>query len=725
MLVMSFLNRVVEGVMKIRPSIQSVYRFLRRISWLVIAQAVALIVISSASAQTPPPGPVPSTFFGMHTMQPYDWPTVPFGALGKGSGVNWAYVEPARGEFNWSRLDQYVNDAQAKGVGMFYIGGGVPPWAAADQSSCQSESYGVSCTSTVANIADLDNFMTALVTRYKGRIQIYELFNEPQNSFTGTTAELVAYTQAEHDIIRSIDPAATILSPSAISYGYQYLDDYFAAGGTTDIDGVAMHAYPNPDNDEAEAVVGSLTTGVKAVMAKYGLSTKPLWDTETSWGYESSGAITNPDLQAAFVARNYLLHWSMGTARAYWYGWDNANIGTMWSIATGVSEAAIAYEQVYKWMVGATMPEPCSGNGYHEVYTCDLTLSTGNQARAVWNPDGNSTYTVPSQFTQYLDLAGHTHSVPSSQQVTIGVQPILLNAPGAVTSVSNFQVSATAVIPASVVAGGSTTSTIKVDSLNNFSGSVVLACDGLPAAANCSFNPATVSVPAGGTGTSTLIIATPSSTAAGSYTVSVVGTSAGLTSSATIILQVTEEAEFEIAASALSPATVAPGTEASSTITVTPLGGFDINSVTLSCTSITLNGSPAISLPPACSFSSISLNNAVGTATLTVRTSAATARSAPRPMRHAEVFYAMLLQICGMAFLGGGLSSKGQKLSHLLLIALILCGPIFLIVACGGGGNNQGGSSDTGTPAGMYSISVVGTPGPTQQKITLNLTVRQ
>ena len=449
---------------------QSAYQFLRRISWVgLLTQAVALIVISSASAQTPPPGPVPSTFFGMHTMQPYDWPTVPFGALGKGSGVNWAYVEPARGEFNWSRLDQYVNDAQAKGVGMFYIGGGVPPWAAADQSSCQSGPYGTSCTSTVANLEDLQNFMTALITRYKGRIQIYELFNEPQNSFTGTMAELVAYTKAEHDVIRSLDPTATILSPSPISYGYPYLDAYFAAGGTRDIDGVAMHAYPDPANDAAEAITGGLTTGVKAVMTKYGLSAKPLWNTESSWGYESDGAITDPNLRAAFVARYYLLHWSMGITRSYWYGWDNTNIGTMWS-TEGVSEAGIAYEQVYNWMTGATMQQPCSGSGYHAIYTCDLTLSNGSQARAVWNTDGNSTYTAPSQFTQYRTLQGGFFNIESNHEVTIGLEPILLEA---TVTVKTAALTLTSLSPSSTTAGSPGNFTVTIQGSGLVNGAVV------------------------------------------------------------------------------------------------------------------------------------------------------------------------------------------------------------------------------------------------------------
>jgi hypothetical protein len=374
-------------------------------------------------------GSVPSTFFGMHILQASDWPTAPFGALGKGAGVSFADIEPADGQFNWSRLDEYVDDAQAKGVGIFYSSGGVPPWAAADQSTCQAGPYGTSCTSTVSNMQDWDDFVTALVTRYKGRIEIYELYNEPENSFTGSMAQLVAFTQTEHDVVRSIDPTATILSPSIVSYGDAYLGSYFAAGGTTDIDGVAMHSYPNPDNDIAETITGSMITSVRTLMTQYGISGKPIWDTEGSWGTPSSGDITNPDLQVAFVARAYLLHWSMGISRYYWYAWDSPTWGTLWSSTSGPSEPAIAYEQVYNWMTGATMEQPCSvegQNGYNGVYICSLTRSGGYQASAVWNTEGSSTYTAPSQFTQYRDLAGNTYPIPSNYEVPIGLKPILL-----------------------------------------------------------------------------------------------------------------------------------------------------------------------------------------------------------------------------------------------------------------------------------------------------------
>jgi hypothetical protein len=398
------------------------------------AGSTAASVIANISTIVPGySGPIPSTYFGMHIIELGDWPTVPVGALGKVTGVIWPYVEQVKGQFNWARLDQFVDLAAAHGLTIMYSSDYVPPWAAADKSTCHSGLFfggGSYCTGTVANLQDWDDFVTALVTRYKGRIPIYELWGEPENGFTGTMAEFVVLANHEHDIIRSIDPAAVILSPSTISYGYVYLDSYFAAGGTTDVDGVAFHAYPNTHNDIAETIMESLSTTIKEVASKYGLSDKPLWDTEASWGSASAGAITDPDLRAAFIAREYLLHWSIGISRVYWYEWDNPDIGTLWTPTTGPSVAATAYGQVYNWMNGATMPQPCSINGaaspYHAVYTCDLTRNGGYEATAVWNTDASSTYTAPGQYVHYRDLQGNVFDVRTNHQVTIGQKPILL-----------------------------------------------------------------------------------------------------------------------------------------------------------------------------------------------------------------------------------------------------------------------------------------------------------
>ena len=135
----------------------------------------------------------------------------------------------------------------------------------------------------ITDISEWDKFITALVTRYKGKL-IYELWNEPEdkNSWTGSVGDMVILTSHMYNIIRSIDPGALIIAPSGSA---TYMDLYYAAGGVRTVDVVSVHGYPDPrSNDVAETIGGFLSVPMKAVMAKYGLSQKPLWDTEGSWG---------------------------------------------------------------------------------------------------------------------------------------------------------------------------------------------------------------------------------------------------------------------------------------------------------------------------------------------------------------------------------------------------------------------------------------------------------
>jgi hypothetical protein len=382
-----------------------------------------LLISTTPKGQTSAatPGTIPATLFGMHTIQVSDWPTVSIGSQGKGTEVVWSYVEQAKGVFDWSNLDAWVSEAQGHGVSYFFSPEGVPPWAAADPDSCAPTYPGSSvtgCTSSVANIQDWDDYVTALVTRYKGKIQIYELWNEPDAGFTGTMADLVTLTTHEYNIIRAIDPAASILSPSPCCLD-SLLDNWLAAGGPTGVDGISFHAYPWNMPQAPESVI-SYVNNIKGIAAKYGLSSKPIWDTEGSWGTASLTSAA----QVAGVARLYLLLWANGVSRFYWYAWDNTAWGALWDATNGPHPAALAYQQVHNWMVGATMTTPCSANAA-STWTCGFSRPGGHQAQAIWNASSTLPYTPPSSFTSYLDLAGNKHPIGRGS-LMIGAQPILL-----------------------------------------------------------------------------------------------------------------------------------------------------------------------------------------------------------------------------------------------------------------------------------------------------------
>jgi hypothetical protein len=97
----------------------------------------------------------------------------------------------------------------------------------------------------------------------------------------------------------------------------------------------------------------------------------------------------------------------------------------------------------------------------------------------------------------------------------------------------DFTISAT---PGSqtVAPGGTTSFTATVAPQNGFTGTVALSASGLPSGASASFNPTPIS----GSGSSTLTVATASSTPAGNSTLTITGTSGSLSHSANVTLTV-------------------------------------------------------------------------------------------------------------------------------------------------------------------------------------------
>ena len=143
--------------------------------------------------------------------------------------------------------------------------------------------------------------------------------------------------------------------------------------------------------------------------------------------------------------------------------------------------------------------------------------------------------------------------------------------PGCGTEPSpDFSISAN---PASVSvnAGQSGTSAISVTGVNGFSGPVTLSATGCPTNATCWFS----ANPVNAGSSSTLTIATASSTPGGTYTVTVTGTSGTLSHSRNVpVTVVAQAASFTLGASP-SSLTVNRNSSGSTTVTVTGANGFN------------------------------------------------------------------------------------------------------------------------------------------------------
>jgi hypothetical protein len=108
-----------------------------------------------------------------------------------------------------------------------------------------------------------------------------------------------------------------------------------------------------------------------------------------------------------------------------WYAYDSSQEwGGLYTHGVGPTIAATAYGQTFDWMVGATMTSPCI-RSVEDVWTCGLSRPGGYTAEAVWIPNSEANFTVPSQFVEFRDLAGNVYPITGST-VPIADSPILL-----------------------------------------------------------------------------------------------------------------------------------------------------------------------------------------------------------------------------------------------------------------------------------------------------------
>ncbi len=331
------------------------------------------------------------------------------------------------------------------------------------------------------------------------------------------------------------------------------------------------------------------------------------------------------------------------------------------------------------------------------------SLGAGTAVAADLNKDGKPD--ILDGGLSLINIYGETPTTTTTPTVTVTPPP------SSITTAQSTMVTV-------AVSGGSGAATP--------TGSVTLSSGTYASAATTlSSGSAVITVPAGSlaAGTDTLTATyTPDSTSASIYN--------GSTGTGSITVTVPATPTFALSNSgniAVSPGVTTANT---STIAVTPSGGFT-GAVALTCAI-----APAAANDPAtCTLAPASVTIAgttAGTSTLTLTTTAATTAALTRPKPGSSRWYAAggASLACVLLFV---VPAHRRRLRTMLgMIVLFACLAVG-IVSCGGGGGGGGGSnggggggggtSNPGTTAGTYTVTVTGTAGSTTETTAVTLTV--
>jgi galactose oxidase-like protein/PKD domain-containing protein len=197
------------------------------------------------------------------------------------------------------------------------------------------------------------------------------------------------------------------------------------------------------------------------------------------------------------------------------------------------------------------------------------TFPGGSPSTSLLATPGNVIYSSAGSFTATLtvtDNAGLTDPTPPTRTITVNPAP-------------DFSISASP-SSQSTAQGGNAPYTVSISALNGFTDTVNFSVSGLPSGASASLVPASVT----GSGSSSLTVTTSASTPVGSYALSITGTTATLSHSVNVTLNVNSTGDFALSA---SPTTlqISRGGNGSDTVTVSALQGFT-GTVSLSLTGL-------------------------------------------------------------------------------------------------------------------------------------------
>jgi hypothetical protein len=228
--------------------------------------------------------------------------------------VSWSDdVEPRKGSYQsaaLSRFDEAVNIAQAAGYRVILMVEQSPSWA----------HDGTNDNSPPRDNADLADFMGFLAARYVGKVEAYEVWNEPNLPWAWPSGpdggEYAQMLKTVAPAIRAADPNAKVVYAGLNRNDYGFVEAGYRAvpnmGGYFDV--MALHPYV--DGGLAPETVkidpnGRISPGsfagyreVRRSMLNHG-DTKPIWLTEFGWSTTSLSRGVSPATQADYLVRAY------------------------------------------------------------------------------------------------------------------------------------------------------------------------------------------------------------------------------------------------------------------------------------------------------------------------------------------------------------------------------------------------------------------------------------
>ncbi len=229
--------------------------------------------------------------------------------------VSWSRCEKEPGVYDFSRHDALVERLAKNDIRLLFIidyGNPLYDDGVAPHSEACRQAYA--------------RFVSALVSRYKGKGILWELWNEPNIGFwkpKPNVNDYMAWCKAVVPAIRKADSDACIVAPATSGIPHAFMKRCFELGLLELVDGVTVHPYRRIAPETALREYRRLDRLIRrhTPMTHKNGRRKHIPILSGEWGYSTTWI---PDeLQGKYLPRQWLSNMAAGIPISIWYDWHD------------------------------------------------------------------------------------------------------------------------------------------------------------------------------------------------------------------------------------------------------------------------------------------------------------------------------------------------------------------------------------------------------------------
>jgi hypothetical protein len=249
------------------------------------------------------------------------------GGAGATPFVNWPEIEKSPGVWNWTAADgelAHLDDPMK--LSLLPIFGYTPKWA----SRAPEDHDFQFCPPR--DVALLSRFVRQCVTRYKHRVKVWEVWNEPNiEFFHGSIAEYAELVKAAAVAAKQVDPECrTTMGCAGVDLAFLERLYEFGCGPYFDVMAVHPYQWGRQLNDGFNV---DRLQACRQLMDRHGDRHKEIWATEFGWSIaEGVSAQEQADLAVQAMVTFLSVRERLKVEKAFWFcvkDWGHPDFGLL------------------------------------------------------------------------------------------------------------------------------------------------------------------------------------------------------------------------------------------------------------------------------------------------------------------------------------------------------------------------------------------------------------